>query len=94
MRDDRIVLMLGDTMAHNPRNVHPGSVFVDPGHATDLFAGAEVDYKREDVTPENLPRVLTGKGLSGANMNRGRWGMGAGAKPGAMLVDQSISGFV
>lgn len=36
--DSHIVLMLGHSMACDPRNPHPGELFVNPDHAWDLYS--------------------------------------------------------
>jgi phosphatidylinositol glycan class K len=61
LTDDRILLMLSDDVACNPRNPYPGQVFNFPDHATDLNSPhIEVDYRGFDVTAETFLRLLTG----------------------------------
>jgi phosphatidylinositol glycan class K len=58
--DSRIILMLADDMACNPRNAFPGAIFGNVKHEVDLYGeNVEVDYRGYEVTPENLIRVLT-----------------------------------
>ena len=58
--DSRIILMLADDMACNPRNAFPGAIFGNVNHEVDLYGeNVEVDYRGYEVTPENLIRVLT-----------------------------------
>eukprot|EP00756_Hemistasia_phaeocysticola_P053652 Hpha_TRINITY_DN29608_c0_g1::TRINITY_DN29608_c0_g1_i1::g.165192::m.165192/K05290/PIGK; phosphatidylinositol glycan, class K len=60
--DSNIVLMLGDDVPCNPRNVLPGTVFHNRDHAVNLYGDVvEVDYRGYDVTVENFVRVLTGR---------------------------------
>ena len=60
--DSRIVLMLAEDFSRNPRNVFPGSVFVDEALQVDVARGAaEVDYEGDDVSAASLARVLTGR---------------------------------
>jgi len=58
--DERIVLMLADDMACNPRNPFPGRIFGNVNHAVDLYGDdIEVDYRGYEVTPTAFLRVLT-----------------------------------
>jgi phosphatidylinositol glycan class K len=66
MPDSRIILMLADDMACNPRNVEPGSVVADDVQNLDLYGEhIEVDYRGYEVTVESFIRVLTGRHESG-----------------------------
>ena len=59
--DSNIILMLADDAACNPRNKFPGCVYANPGRNLDLYGdNIEVDYRGNEVTVENLLRVLTG----------------------------------
>lgn len=61
--DHRILLMLADDMACNPRNAFPGSVFYEKNHNIDLYEEPiEIDYRGNEVTVEAFLKVLTGKG--------------------------------
>ena len=70
--DDRIILMLADEYAINPRN--PYKNFMTSSSSTisstsiSLYKGddIEIDYRGEDVTVENLARVLSGKAPPGS----------------------------
>eukprot|EP00977_Amphora_coffeiformis_P007138 scaffold1555_cov173-Amphora_coffeaeformis.AAC.18 len=73
--DDRIILMMADEYAVNPRNPYKNFMTSAASTATtkpsssssssssSLFDGdeIEIDYRGEDVTVENLARVLSGK---------------------------------
>ena len=60
--DDRIILMLADDMACNPRNSFSAQVFNTLTHSLDLYGSTiEVDYRGEEVTVESLLRLLTGR---------------------------------
>lgn len=71
--DDRIILMLADEYAVNPRNPYKnymtsssaaiGGGGTDRPSSSSLYRGEEIeiDYRGEDVTVENLMRVLAGK---------------------------------
>ena len=60
--DSRIVLMLAEDFAHNPRNVREGQLFLDPRLRRDVHEGAvEVDYAGDEVSVESFVRVLTGR---------------------------------
>ncbi|KAF2294640.1 hypothetical protein GH714_014067 [Hevea brasiliensis] len=60
--DERIILMLADDMACNPRNKYPAQVFNNENHRLNLYGeNVEVDYRGYEVTVENFMRVLTGR---------------------------------
>ncbi|CAN6230876.1 unnamed protein product [Urochloa humidicola] len=60
--DERIILMLADDMACNPRNNYPAQVFNNENHQLNLYGdNVEVDYRGYEVTVENFLRVLTGR---------------------------------
>ncbi|KAG2649548.1 hypothetical protein PVAP13_1NG010019 [Panicum virgatum] len=60
--DERIILMLADDMACNPRNSYPAQVFNNENHQLNLYGdNVEVDYRGYEVTVENFLRVLTGR---------------------------------
>ena len=64
--DSHIVLMLAEDIACNPRNILKGSVFDDDSQTIDLFdEHVQVDYRGEEVTVENVLRVLSGRHLKG-----------------------------
>jgi len=62
--EDHIIMMAYDDIANNPRNPFPGQLFNKPtadGDAgNDVYAGCNIDYKGDDVTPDNFVKVLTG----------------------------------
>ncbi|TYK28784.1 GPI-anchor transamidase isoform X1 [Cucumis melo var. makuwa] len=60
--DERIILMLADDIACNPRNKYPAEVFNNENHKINLYGdNVEVDYRGYEVTVENFLRVLTGR---------------------------------
>ncbi|XP_023534783.1 putative GPI-anchor transamidase [Cucurbita pepo subsp. pepo] len=60
--DERIILMLADDIACNPRNKYPAKVFNNENHKINLYGdNVEVDYRGYEVTVENFLRVLTGR---------------------------------
>ncbi len=66
MPDSRIILMLADDMACNPRNVEPGAVYADDVQRLDLYGDSiEVDYRGYEVNVESFIRVLTGRHKAG-----------------------------
>jgi legumain len=62
--EDHIILMAYDDIANNSRNPFPGQIFNKPSDAGvegyDVYAGCNIDYKGEDVSPANFKAVLTG----------------------------------
>ncbi|KAL7069380.1 peptidase C13 family protein [Cryptosporidium serpentis] len=69
--DERIILMLAEDTACNPRNCFPGKVFVETSNSRNLYNSLkqisnnmnyiEVDYKGQQVNVENFLRVLLNK---------------------------------
>jgi phosphatidylinositol glycan class K len=78
--DDRIILMLADEYAINPRNPYKNimtSTSAMPGSKNSNLNGEsalydndsiEIDYRGEDVTVENLARVLSGRQTPGSSL--------------------------
>jgi legumain len=60
--------MAYDDVANDPENPFPGQIFNKP-NGTDVYAGCNIDYKAEDVTPSNFLAILQGdaKGVKGGN---------------------------
>lgn len=59
--DSNIILMLGDDVACNSRNVFPATVYGNADRQVDLYGdNVEVDYGGYEVTVENFLRMLTG----------------------------------
>eukprot|EP00123_Amoebidium_parasiticum_P001550 comp12664_c0_seq1/m.7740 comp12664_c0_seq1/g.7740 ORF comp12664_c0_seq1/g.7740 comp12664_c0_seq1/m.7740 type:complete len:394 (-) comp12664_c0_seq1:195-1376(-) len=60
--DSRIILMLPDDMACNPRNAFPAQVFNSAYRAKNIYGdNVEVDYRGYDVSVENFVRMMTGR---------------------------------
>jgi GPI-anchor transamidase subunit K len=64
--DDRIILMLADDYASNPRNVFPNHLYANgqgnPHHSSLYDASSiEIDYRGDDVNAEQLLRILEGR---------------------------------
>ncbi|XP_053210290.1 putative GPI-anchor transamidase [Panonychus citri] len=60
--DSRIILMLADDMACNPRNTRPGTVFNNAQYQLNVYGDdVEVDYRGYEVTVKNFIRLLTGR---------------------------------
>jgi GPI-anchor transamidase subunit K len=58
--DSRIILMIAEDVACNPRNVFPGTIVNNELHRINLMDGdIEVDYRGAEVSVENLIRLLT-----------------------------------
>lgn len=71
---ENVVLMMYDDVASHSANPFPGKLFNKPtrgnessSDAVDVYAGCEVDYRGEDVTPDTFVNVLLGNssGLGG-----------------------------
>lgn len=60
--DSQILLFLSDDMACNGRNGEPGAVYNHRNKLLDLYGNdVEVDFRGEEVTVQNLIRLLTGR---------------------------------
>jgi len=60
--DSQIVLFLADDMACNGRNGEPGAVYNHKNKLLDLYGNdVEVDFRGEEVTVQNVIRLLTGR---------------------------------
>lgn len=62
------MLFLADDMACNGRNADIGAVYNHKNKLIDLYGNdVEVDFRGEEVTVENLVRLLTGRQDKGNN---------------------------
>ena len=59
---DNIITMASDDSAYHPLNPFPGKIFNKPstGSGQDVYEGVKIDYKGDEVTPENFLNILTG----------------------------------
>jgi legumain len=57
---DNIIVMAYDDIANDPENPFPGKVFNKPsdGPGTDVYAGCKINYKGEDVNPDNYIAII------------------------------------
>ncbi|CAD5231075.1 unnamed protein product [Bursaphelenchus okinawaensis] len=58
--EDHIVTMMYDDIADNEENPFKGKIFNHP-NGSDLYEGVKIDYRGEDVNPENFLKVLKGE---------------------------------
>ena len=49
----------------DPSNPFPGELYNYPGNSPNVYEGVVVDYEGDEVTPENLLKVLTGDESTG-----------------------------
>jgi legumain len=54
-----IITMAYDDIANDPENPIPGKLYNKP-NGDDVYAGCVIDYKGDDVTPENFLAILQG----------------------------------
>ena len=60
--DDRIILMLPENHACNPRNPYPGTLYYESETKENLYCeDIEVDYKSDDLTYETILNLLRGR---------------------------------
>lgn len=61
--DDHIILVMEDNLAHDPNNLHPGEVRVEPG-GENLYHDVQVDYHLSDITFSQFNDLLMGRPLA------------------------------
>lgn len=66
--ESNIITLAYDDIANNPENPIPGKLFNKP-NGEDVYAGCNIDYKGDSVTPENFLAILRGDkaGVTGGN---------------------------
>jgi len=66
--ESQIITMAYDDVANDPENPFPGKIFNKP-NGEDVYAGCNIDYKGDDVTPANFLSILKGDhaGVKGGN---------------------------
>jgi len=69
--EERIVTMMYDDLAQNEENPTPGIVINHP-NGSDVYKGVVIDYKGEDVTPQNFLNILSGKSEMLKNIGSGK----------------------
>jgi legumain len=68
---ERIVVMMYDDIANNSENPTPGIIINHP-NGSDVYHGVKIDYKGDDVTPQNFLAVLSGKSQLLKNIGTGK----------------------
>lgn len=68
---ERIVTMMYDDLANNVENPTPGIVINHP-NGSDVYKGVVIDYKGDDVTPQNFLDILSGKSDKLKNKGSGK----------------------
>mmetsp|Transcript_694 Transcript_694/g.1699 ORF Transcript_694/g.1699 Transcript_694/m.1699 type:complete len:523 (+) Transcript_694:414-1982(+) len=66
LKDENIVVMMADDIAHNPLNPHPGQIFNQPA-GSNVYRGISKDYTGAEVNARNVLKVLAGdaEGMDG-----------------------------
>jgi legumain len=66
---DNIIVMSYDDVASSSENPYPNQLYNKPssGKGVDVNKGCVIDYKGDDVTPDNYIAVITGGSTSGGN---------------------------
>ena len=59
--DSRIILMVAEDFAENPRNVLQSQLYLDPELKMNVHEDVEIDYVGDEVSVETFVRVLTGR---------------------------------
>ena len=58
--DDHIILIIADNIAYDSHNIYPGVVRIRP-NGENVYEGAIVDYKIEDIKIPDLKAIMTGQ---------------------------------
>ncbi|RZF42513.1 hypothetical protein LSTR_LSTR004432 [Laodelphax striatellus] len=68
---ENIIVMMKDDIAMHASNPYKGKIMNEP-NGTDVYEGVIIDYRGEDVTPENFIKVLEGdkKAMEGIGSGR------------------------
>lgn len=64
LKPENILVFAYDDIANNSENPFPGKIFNKPdptGPGVDVYVNAKIDYKGEDVTPQNFLNAIQGK---------------------------------
>jgi legumain len=69
--EERIVTMMYDDLAYNEENPTPGIIINHP-NGSDVYKGVVIDYKGDDVTPQNFLAALSGKSELLKNVGTGK----------------------
>lgn len=56
LKDENIVVMMADDIAHNPLNPHPGQIFNQPA-GSNVYRGISKDYTGAEVNARNVLKV-------------------------------------
>lgn len=68
---DNVIVFAYDDIVMDIQNPFPGKVFNSPS-GSDVYEGVVIDYKKNDVTPENFFNVLLGKEELMKNIGSGK----------------------
>jgi len=64
LNPENIIVFAYDDIANNSENPFPGKIFNKPdpkGSGVDVYENVKIDYKGEDVTPQNFLNTIQGK---------------------------------
>ena len=69
--DSNIIVMLGDDIPCNVRNIFPATIYNNADHSVNLYgSNVEVDYRGYEVTVEAFLRILTDRHPAGTPQNK------------------------
>nr|ABO26629.1 legumain [Haliotis discus discus] len=69
--EERIITMMYDDIANNRENPTPGKIINRPD-GPDVYHGVKIDYREEEVNPENFLKVLKGDKEGMVGIGNGR----------------------
>lgn len=69
--EDRIITMMYDDIAHSDENPTPGVIINHP-KGPNVYDGVKIDYRQDDVTPDNFLNILQGNEAAMKGIGTGR----------------------
>ena len=91
--ESNIIVMSYDDVANDPENPIPGKLFNKP-NGEDVYAGCNIDYKGDSVTPENFMAILKGDKTKVTGGNGKVLGSNANSKVFINFADHGAPGLI
>eukprot|EP00730_Choanoeca_flexa_P013136 TRINITY_DN4999_c0_g1_i1.p1 TRINITY_DN4999_c0_g1~~TRINITY_DN4999_c0_g1_i1.p1 ORF type:complete len:418 (+),score=95.12 TRINITY_DN4999_c0_g1_i1:178-1431(+) len=68
---EHIIVMMYDDIANNPDNPHPGVIINHPD-GPNVYQGVKIDYRQDDVSPDNFINIIEGNAQVMRGVGTGR----------------------
>lgn len=91
--ESNIIVMSYDDVAADPENPIPGKLFNKPD-GEDVYAGCKIDYRGNDVTPQNFLAILQGNKTAVTGGNGKVLGSGPNSKVFVNFADHGAPGLI